>query len=72
MIAFNERPLKALENSRGNILKITKTFDTPLKMADSPKTGTETVFTEPEFVNLTADSPGVEAAQNALNMKNGG
>ena len=51
------------------ILKITKTFDTPLEVAESLKTGTRTVPPEPKIVTSTAATAPLWTAEDALNLE---
>ena len=51
------------------ILKINKTFDTPLEIVESIRTGVKTVPTEPTLDRSTAADPLVKAAEDALNLE---
>lgn len=51
------------------ILKIKKTFDTPLEVAESLKTGTRTVTLEPNMFTSTAVSAPLQTVEDALNLE---
>ena len=51
------------------ILKINKTFDTPLEVVESIRTGAKLIPNEPELVSSTATDPLVKQAEDALNLE---
>ena len=51
------------------ILKINKTFDAPLEVVESIRTGAKIIPNEPTLVSLTAADPLVKQAEDALNLE---